>query len=112
MMVGTDTWRVARWTSPYRRNVTSHLKARDHLAKTPHSGEIMDPLQVPKSDRPQRYGEKKSKSNFDRVSVGSPPVPSLDVCVLNIDHCDCVCVHHFDLIQSHPSSIEQKTVKF
>ena len=54
----------------------------------------------------------KSKSNFDRVSVGSPPVPSLDVCVLNIDHCDCVCAHHFDLIQSHPSSIEQKTVKF
>eukprot|EP00985_Skeletonema_marinoi_P002569 scaffold1057_cov203-Skeletonema_marinoi.AAC.17 len=25
---GTDTWRVARWTSPYRRNVTSQLKAR------------------------------------------------------------------------------------
>ena len=92
--------------------MTSHLKARDHLVKTPYSGEIMDPLQVPKSDRPQRYGEKKSKSNFDRVSVGSPPVPSLDVCVLNIDHCDCVCVHDFHLIQSHPSSIEQKTVKF
>mmetsp|Transcript_23986 Transcript_23986/g.47652 ORF Transcript_23986/g.47652 Transcript_23986/m.47652 type:complete len:94 (+) Transcript_23986:83-364(+) len=60
----------------------------------------------------QRHGEKKSKSHLDLVSVGSPPLPSLDVCVLNIDHCDCVCVHHFDLIQSHPSSIEQKTVKF
>lgn len=64
-----------------------------------------------KSDRRRLSHDKKTKSRTDWVSIWSPPMPSLDVCVLNIDHFDCSCVFHFGLIQSHRSPTAKK-IKF
>jgi hypothetical protein len=68
LMVRTLGESRARWTSPYRRNVTSLLKARDNLAKTPLSGEIFDPLQVPKSGRPQRPSDPEKATALDHAT--------------------------------------------